>query len=246
MVGYFGSLTTEHDKLFFFFSGCFRYDVKSVSPRQVEDLLVDQLRVRDASEVRRILQGYPELLPSEKVDETSGSKSDQDKIRVESSPPSPSSTLSSEETGIDRNGGSGSQQKRSGFVQKNKNEEDGRGDAKKYNKPCDHHSGAAGDRNNEMLHELLAALSRAAEEEIRGAKGLFGLENGALERLKGGARVTPFLRHGSLRRQVSVGAAPHGLAASGMKKWWRCPKCHVSQVGFVGDVRATERTSKCL
>lgn len=80
------------------------------------------------------------------------------------------------------------------------------------------------------MPELLAALSRAVEEEIRGSRGLFGLETGVLERLKGGARVTPFLRHGSVRRRESMGAAPHGLAAGGMKKWWRCPRCHVSQV----------------
>ncbi|CAM9582071.1 unnamed protein product [Ectocarpus sp. 4 AP-2014] len=80
------------------------------------------------------------------------------------------------------------------------------------------------------MTELLATLSGAVEEEIRGSKGLFGLETGVLERLKGGARVTPFLRHGSVRRQDSSGKAPHGLAAGGMKKWWRCPRCHVSQV----------------
>lgn len=80
------------------------------------------------------------------------------------------------------------------------------------------------------MPELLAALSGAVEEEIRGNKGLFGLESGVLERLKGGARVTPFLRHGSVRQPDSAGAAPHGLAAGGMKKWWRCPRCHISQV----------------
>ncbi|CAM9983368.1 unnamed protein product, partial [Ectocarpus fasciculatus] len=96
-------------------------------------------------------------------------------------------------------------------------------------------SGGGGRRNNNSISssnmtELLATLSRAVEEEIRGSKGLFGLETGVLERLKGGARVTPFLRHGSVRRQESSGKAPHGLAAGGMKKWWRCPRCHVSQV----------------
>lgn len=87
----------------------------------------------------------------------------------------------------------------------------------------------AGGRGNSMP-ELLSSLSRSVEEEIRGSKGLFGLETGVLERLKGGARVTPFLRHGSVRRHDSAGAAPHGLAAGGMKKWWRCPRCHISQV----------------
>ncbi|CAM9781945.1 unnamed protein product [Scytosiphon promiscuus] len=80
------------------------------------------------------------------------------------------------------------------------------------------------------MPELLAAMSRAIEDEIRGNKGLFGLDSGVLERLKGGVRVTPFLRHGSVRRPDSAGAAPHGLAAGGMKKWWRCPRCHISQV----------------
>ncbi|CBN79814.1 conserved unknown protein [Ectocarpus siliculosus] len=120
------------------------YDVKSVSPRHVEALLVDTLRLRDPAEVRRVLGEYPGL---------------------------------------------------PGEDQQNK-------------KPC----------------------PAEEQEEIRGSKGLFGLETGVLERLKGGARVTPFLRHGSVRRQDSSGKAPHGLAAGGMKKWWRCPRCHVSQV----------------
>lgn len=91
-------------------------------------------------------------------------------------------------------------------------------------------NGCDGGGDSDNMPELLAALSRAVEEEIRSAKGLFGLETGVLERLKGGTRVTPFLTHGSVRRQTSPGGAPHGLAAGGMKKWWRCPRCHISQV----------------
>ena len=83
---------------------------------------------------------------------------------------------------------------------------------------------------DEDMPELLAALSRSVEEEVRGTNGLFGLETGLLERLKGGVRLTPFLRHGSLRRRDPDAAAPGGLAAGGLKKWWRCPRCNLSQV----------------
>lgn len=157
-----------------------RYDVKSVPPRQVEVLLVDPLRLRDPTEVRRILRGHSDLSDDEDADETV--------------PP----------TGAEGDG------------EGDENDTDAREPRKT--------------RYGDSMPELLSLLSRAVEEEIRGSKGLFGLETGVLERLKGGGRVTSFLRHGSVRRHDSAGAAPHGLAAGGMKKWWRCPRCHISQV----------------
>lgn len=165
--------------------------MKSVSPRHVEALIVDSLRLRDAAEVRRVLHGYPGL-PGEK------------------------NAAETPETNADRNDDGNSS---------------GKHDDGTTSKTRSRHTGGD-DRNSNGMPELLAALSRAVEEEIRGTKGLFGLESGVLERLKGGARVTPFLRHGSVRRQESAGAAPHGLAAAGMKKWWRCPRCHISQVCY--------------
>ncbi|CAM9983436.1 unnamed protein product, partial [Ectocarpus fasciculatus] len=44
------------------------YDVKSVSPRHVEALLVDTLRLRDPAEVRRVLGGYPGLPEEDQQD----------------------------------------------------------------------------------------------------------------------------------------------------------------------------------
>lgn len=160
-----------------------RYDITSLSPGQVEVLLVDPLRLTDPREIRSILQGYPGL------------------------PKAPDSHSAS--VGLARED----------------THEDG---TDSHERRASKHSRAGADSRE--MPELLAALSRAVEEEIRGTRGLFGLETGALERLKHGPRVTPFLRHGTVRQQTSGGAMPHGLAAGGAKKWWRCPRCHISQV----------------
>lgn len=167
---------------------CRRYDVKSVSPRHVEALLVDSLRLGDPAEVRRVLEGHPGL-PKERKQFPENSET-----RHQASEGDHTAVNDDLEDEHFRN-----------------------------------HTDAQGSDDSSNMPELLAALSRAIEEEIRGTKGLFGLETGVLERLKSGTRVTPFLRHGSVRRQGTAGPVPHGLAAGGMKKWWRCPKCHMSQ-----------------
>lgn len=187
--------------------GLRRYDVKSVSPRHVEAILVDTIRLRDPEEVRRVLRGYPGL-----------PEPDARGRRAEEHPregtPAPPQQNQQQPGAGDRNG-----------------EVEGRDDDNDHGGGgCDAGRRAKNGGGGSDMPELLATLSRAVEEEIRGSRGLFGLETGVLERLKGGAKVTPFLRHGSVRRRESMGAAPHGLAAGGMKKWWRCPRCHISQV----------------
>lgn len=189
-----------------------RYDVKSVSPRHVEAILVDTLRLRDPNEVRRVLQGCPGL-PDAATHQRA-----QQRERT----PTQEKHRQAELDGDDSDGGNHGDDDFAGRRGKRKLGDDSGTDGS----GCDR--GRGDDSSN--MPEILAALSRAVEEEIRGSKGLFGLETGVLERLKGGVRVTPFLRHGSVRRRESAGAAPHGLAAGGMKKWWRCPRCHVSQV----------------
>lgn len=176
--------------------------MKSVSPRHVEALLVDALRLRHPNEVRRVLRGHPGLPAIAK------------EPRAEEPPPSPPVSPPPPPPPQE---GAGNRDGDDRHTNTRGPEEGTRG------------SGSSSSGGSDMP-ELLAALSRAIEEEIRGSRGLFGLETGVLERLKGGARVTPFLRHGSVRRQESAGASPHGLAAGGMKKWWRCPRCHISQV----------------
>lgn len=178
-----------------------RYDVKSVSPRHVEALLVDALRLRDPAEVRRVLQGNDVLPEAADANKVSRNKSEEEEDEVA----------------------------------------DNDADQRRGKRLVDQ-GHTSGDDGRDMP-ELLAALSRAIEEEIRGSKGLFGLATGVLERLKIGARVTPFLRHGSVRRQDSAGAAPHGLTAGGMKKWWRCPRCHKSQVCLNGGFPYCKRYS---
>lgn len=180
-----------------------RYDVKSVSPRHVEALLVDTLRLRDPEEVRRVLQDYPGL-PDAKGQRAPTPPPQRSQQQTEAGGRNNGEVV----VGLDDNGDDG----------------DDDGDEGRRGK----NGGGSGSVSD--MPELLATLSRAIEEEIRGSKGLFGLETGVLERLKGGAKVTPFLRHGSVRRREPMGAAPHGLAAGGMKKWWRCPRCHISQV----------------
>lgn len=180
--------------------------MKSVSPRHVEALLVDALRLRHADEVRQVLRGYPGL-PS---------------IAGELPPAPPLSPPPQQERAGNRDGNAARDDGGSSGTGEDRDKDKGRPEGGKR--------ASSGSSSSSDMPELLAALSRAIEEEIRGSKGLFGLETGVLERLKGGARVTPFLRHGSVRRQESVGATPHGLAAGGMKKWWRCPRCHISQV----------------
>lgn len=148
-----------------------RYDVTSISPRQVEALIIDNVRLSEPAELRRVLhgaRGSREWIP----DSAKGAAEVKDSSRT---------------------------------------------------------SGKNGD-DGEDITELLAALSRAVDEEVRGTKGLFGLSSGVLERLKSGVRLTPFLRHGSLRRRDPDKAAPGSLAAGGLKKWWRCPRCNLSQV----------------
>lgn len=181
-----------------------RYDVKSVSPRHVEALLVDTLRLRDPRQVRRVLQGYPGL------PDTKGQHA---QARPRTPTPPPQQHQHQQPRAGDRDSGE--------EVVAGRDDDDDGGEGRREKNGC----GSVSD-----MPELLATLSRAVEEEIRGSKGLFGLETGVLERLKGGAKVTPFLRHGSVRRRESMGAAPNGLAAGGMKKWWRCPRCHISQV----------------
>lgn len=105
-------------------------------------------------------------------------------------------------------------------------------------------SSCAGGKNSvdgEDIPELLAALSRAVDEEVRGTRGLFGLNSGVLERLKSGVRLTPFLTHGSIRHRDPDKAASGSLAAGGLKKWWRCPRCSLSQVRhpLVSDIDIT-------
>ena len=161
---------------------------------------MDTLRLRDPEEVRRVLQGYPGL-PDAK-----GQRA-----------PTPSQQRNQQQPQAgDRDDGEAAV---GGDDDDDGDDDDGEG-----------RRGKNGGGSVSDMPELLATLSRAIEEEVRGSKGLFGLETGVLERLKGGAKVTPFLRHGSVRRRESMGAAPHGLAAGGMKKWWRCPRCHISQV----------------
>eukprot|EP00752_Nemacystus_decipiens_P010692 g9523.t1 len=178
------------------------YDVKSVSPGHVEAILVDTLRLRDPEEVRRVLRGYPGLPDA---------KSQRDEERPRASSPPPQRSQRQPDTDMEDG-------------------DDGDAPGNEDDQDQDGSRGKNGGGGSSDMPELLAALSRAVEEEIRGSRGLFGLETGVLERLKGGAKVTPFLRHGSVRRRESMGAAPHGLAAGGMKKWWRCPRCHTSKV----------------
>eukprot|EP00903_Cladosiphon_okamuranus_P010703 g10115.t2 len=179
------------------------YDIKSVSPRHVEALLVDTLVLRDPREVRRVLHGYPGLPDA---------KDKGAEARPRTPKPRPQQHQHQQPGSGDRDSGE--------EVVAGRDDDDGDEGRREKNG-----GGSVGD-----MPELLATLSRAVEEEIRGSKGLFGLETGVLERLKSGAKVTPFLRHGSVRRRKSMGAAPHGLVAGGMKKWWRCPRCHISQV----------------
>lgn len=170
-----------------------RYDVKSISPRQVEALIVDNVRLSEPAELRCVLygsRGSGEWIPGL----AKGEAEEDPAVRGKDS------SRASSKNGVD----------------------------------------------GEEIPELLAALSRAVEEEIRGTKGLFGLDSGVLERLKSGVRLTPFLTHGSLRRRDPDKAAPGSLAAGGLKKWWRCPRCHLSKVRLplVSSILSTRQNSE--
>ncbi|CAM9189480.1 unnamed protein product [Sphacelaria rigidula] len=212
-------------------------------------MLIDPLRMREPAAVRSILQGHvgsdiPGTFSAGKPDaEKSGAKSGrEDGTRMDMTT-SPSSL----DGGRGEYDGDKADRARHGRrnlsrVGDEMETESERGQGSNKNIRSSN-SDDGNDRT--ILVRLLAALSKAAEEEVRGSKGLFGLESGVLERLKGGVRVTPFLRHGSLRREASTGRAPHGLLADGgMKKWWRCPKCHVSQVVGLEDIH--EHFKVCL
>ena len=219
--------------------------MKSLSPRHVEAMLVDSLRLTDPAEVRRILQGYPGL--PELRDEAGAEiqswdlagRGDDD-CHNDSNDDDDNNHQHQHQHRQHRNDHHDSDDHHDNDDhqdnddrQKAARDDRARADGRAGRADCERGVGGARGGDVSNMPELLAALSRAIEEEIRGSKGLFGLVTGTLERLKSGTKVTPFLRHGSVRRQESEGATPNGLASGGMKKWWRCPRCHISQVDII-------------